>query len=428
MRMTDIMGLNGDSFFDKVEDGNMENDWVTKTSKKKSRGSLAVFMNNYNEEIATLRHTKDFKADSMSFNSNFESSVNNSKEDSDWGTFTVSEDNSGSLQGIEKEERDRLVKKKMVQDEFMDTEAQYVENLSVFVKYFARPLKIGGYGLSKPDAEILFSNIDVIEAFHVLMLRKLQSTDNIASVILKHADFLKVYTRYINSYDLSVEVLEENSKNSTFQQFLECQKLNPACKKREFSSFLIMPVQRIPRYELLFREMLSFSKPCDEDYSHLELAYEKIKAIATRINEEIRKLDDMAELLELSNKLSGGPKGFTLFKKGRSIQSMNTLSNISNEFVEETQCKQLQNGAFNTQVSKAVMVYLLSDSVLVTSQSYKVRVFYHLDRMATVENPCSPQSLLLTNGDDGITLYFPTIWIKKEWLAAILKSQESFYS
>jgi hypothetical protein len=70
-------------------------------------------------------------------------------------------------------------------------------------------------------------------------------------------------------------------------------------------SYLIMPVQRIPRYELLLRELKRYTLKTDPGYPALEEAFDKIKAIASHVNEEKRKIESMSKLVEIQSKIQG---------------------------------------------------------------------------------------------------------------------------
>ena len=67
------------------------------------------------------------------------------------------------------------------------------------------------------------------------------------------ADFLKMYTQYVNGYDNAMATINRLNKKKTFKKFLET-------KQREIGqslmSYLIMPIQRIPRYVLLLKELI----------------------------------------------------------------------------------------------------------------------------------------------------------------------------
>ena len=53
-------------------------------------------------------------------------------------------------------------------------------------------------------------------------------------------------------------------------------------------SYLIMPVQRLPRYRMLLAELLKYADKHSKDTKQLELALEKVAKIADEINERKR--------------------------------------------------------------------------------------------------------------------------------------------
>jgi len=59
--------------------------------------------------------------------------------------------------------------------------------------------------------------------------------------------FLKVYTGYVNNYNQAMATLEECKKNAQFKEFLNTTKNLPGVE-HDLPSYLIMPIQRIPRY------------------------------------------------------------------------------------------------------------------------------------------------------------------------------------
>jgi hypothetical protein len=54
-------------------------------------------------------------------------------------------------------------------------------------------------------------------------------------------------------------------------------------------AYLIMPVQRIPRYRLLLEDLLRRTESNHTDYNGLKIALERIDSVARFVNEEIRR-------------------------------------------------------------------------------------------------------------------------------------------
>jgi len=70
-------------------------------------------------------------------------------------------------------------------------------------------------------------------------------------------------------------------------------------------SLLILPIQRVPRYQLLLRELLERTEFRNHRYDELTKALDLIKATATHINETIKRQDQRRRIRELEEKFVG---------------------------------------------------------------------------------------------------------------------------
>jgi len=121
------------------------------------------------------------------------------------------------------------------------------------------------------------------------------------------------YTKYINSFDTSLRLIEEVSgKNSRFREYLEKCQMNKASNNLTLQSFLIQPVQRVPRYILLLQDL---SKHTSEDHPDARLlgrAIEKTLQVAAALNEAKRKSESTTKMARLQASLINQPEGFYL--------------------------------------------------------------------------------------------------------------------
>ncbi len=82
--------------------------------------------------------------------------------------------------------------------------------------------------------------------------------------------YFGVYPAYIINYDAAVIRLKKvRKKSNKLVVFLDEQKNRPESRKLDLDSLLIMPVQRIPRYKLLFEELLKHTDDTHPDYKDL---------------------------------------------------------------------------------------------------------------------------------------------------------------
>jgi len=81
------------------------------------------------------------------------------------------------------------------------------------------------------------------------------------------------------------------------------QSSKPELKMMDISSFLIMPIQRIPRYVLLLEDLLKCSPGDHIDNQKLQEALTGIKKVAVEINQKKAAVENFAKLVEIHNKL-----------------------------------------------------------------------------------------------------------------------------
>jgi hypothetical protein len=82
---------------------------------------------------------------------------------------------------------------------------------------------------------------------------KKEELDSLGEIFIKFTPFLKIYSQYINNYSISTEYLTKYRKeNSAFDKYIkECIK-----NGRVLVSYLITPVQRIPRVKIIIKKSI----------------------------------------------------------------------------------------------------------------------------------------------------------------------------
>jgi FYVE/RhoGEF/PH domain-containing protein 5/6 len=70
-------------------------------------------------------------------------------------------------------------------------------------------------------------------------------------------------------------------------------------------SFLILPVQRMPRYEMLLKELFKDTPPTHPDHTTLTTAIDAIVKINIYLNEKKKQAESNQRLLDLAQDLSG---------------------------------------------------------------------------------------------------------------------------
>lgn len=201
---------------------------------------------------------------------------------------------------------DKYIAKKFIDvlNEFIITEVNYVKNLEVIIEHFLQPLsKI----VSLETTYKIFSSIQTIYKVNSSLLENLQNAileesyiDAVEKVLLNDVKAFKLYTSYIQNYNTSVSTIHsEKLKNSKFSNFLilKYKELSEMGIYHDIHSLLIMPIQRLPRYELLCQDLLR-NTPQDKK-ELMETVTHNIKSIVSYCNEKNKEYELSLQVFQL---------------------------------------------------------------------------------------------------------------------------------
>jgi len=265
-------------------------------------------------------------------------------------------------------------------DEIKSTEQQYVDSLFCVLANFMEPLKklSGKLGVTPKQIGLIFSNLPMLAQFHALFLADLQDQSKaLVEVFLQMADFLKMYTQYLNGYDKSIATINSLRANGKFQRLLE--EKRDLLHGRGLMFFLIMPVQRIPRYVLLLRELKKHTPEGHPDREQLTLALSKIEAVAAHVNEAKRHVENMSKLLDIQNRIKDAQ--FLLFKPDRRLLREGMLRRLREEYVLDhsgTRAAELSTESVEQ------LVFLFNDLLLWTTLSFDITGFVDLAKVVVL--------------------------------------------
>eukprot|EP00742_Colponemidia_sp_Colp-10_P008011 GILJ01008643.1.p1 GENE.GILJ01008643.1~~GILJ01008643.1.p1 ORF type:complete len:1062 (+),score=158.21 GILJ01008643.1:87-3272(+) len=198
-----------------------------------------------------------------------------------------------------------------VASEILSTERSYLSSLESVVNVALKPLRWNAQHskqaiLSEQDINALFSNIEQIcglsQQFYQKVeerMREWSTNSSIGDVFLYFAPFFMLYIAYCNNFEGARSLYKSFEKKPLWEKFwTQCQ-YHPDFKNMDLASFLIMPVQRIPRYMLLIRELLNHTNKEHVDYPRLQKALEMVIKISDKVNQSMKldeKSNKMAEL------------------------------------------------------------------------------------------------------------------------------------
>ncbi|KAM9998849.1 hypothetical protein ACTFIZ_002404 [Dictyostelium cf. discoideum] len=267
------------------------------------------------------------------------------------------------------EEKEKEKKRKMIAQEILQTEKVYVQKLRAIVDVYLTPFKVAATENPHPPLTLdqihsIFSEILIIfnynSHFYSKLDERMKENSNVlilGDLFLSITDFLKSYSVYVNNYTKAMNTLEKVKKNPNVEALLQTFQQNPACDSLDLNSLLIMPVQRVPRYILLLSELIKCTDPKNPDYENLNKALEKMKVLASVINENKREAEFLNKMYDIQNSLEGFNRGDFIHPSRRLI-----LDCEFNEKLFKTNCAQPPKS------SSTPRRYLLCNDILVRTK------------------------------------------------------------
>uniref|UniRef100_A0A668AA24 MCF.2 cell line derived transforming sequence like n=1 Tax=Myripristis murdjan TaxID=586833 RepID=A0A668AA24_9TELE len=180
-----------------------------------------------------------------------------------------------------------------VMNELLETERAYVEELLCVLQGYASEMDNPAMAHLIPaplqnKKEVLFGNMPEIYHFHKrTFLRELEQYTDCPELVgrcflERHKDVNQIiYEKYCQNKPRSESLWRQCSDCAFFQ---ECQKKLE--HKLGLDSYLLKPVQRITKYQLLLKELLKYSKGC-EGTDDLQEALSSILGILKAVNDSM---------------------------------------------------------------------------------------------------------------------------------------------
>ena len=164
-------------------------------------------------------------------------------------------------------------------DEILTTELSYVNDLSVITTFWEANLRKKKI-ICEEHLKVLFQDIYAIYSVHDLFCKHLQNCGKEygSEYALPFIDFIPTFgisQHYVSEYPSIIEILNLYMKNSNTQKKLS--QLAKMIDGRDLRSYLITPVQRIPRYKLLLERISKVTPEGHPDKIYALTALEELK-------------------------------------------------------------------------------------------------------------------------------------------------------
>ncbi|KAG5440644.1 hypothetical protein PCK2_000354 [Pneumocystis canis] len=130
-------------------------------------------------------------------------------------------------------------------------------------------------------------------------INSLNPAEIIAEEFLKNKDFFKIYLCYIYRFQDKIHIIKkwENSKKG--RKYLKSCRIIKSHNQLNLISYLLLPIQRIPRYKLLLFKVLQCSNSL-----MVRSAFNQICILTYNMNERKRQEESSRRLFQLQESLS----------------------------------------------------------------------------------------------------------------------------
>jgi len=225
----------------------------------------------------------------------------------------------------------------------------------------------------------------------------------LGGIFLKIADFLRMYAQYCGDYNslLDNHVLCRK-KYQSYDKFITAAENSETCGGLQLKDFLIMPVQRLCKYPLIFRELLETTPESHPDFDYVKKTLTKVNEIANHVNKITKTQNNFKSLTGFDDNVTGYP--------GKMVDEMQTREYIRDEvlsqiFPEESPKNREQKRH----------VYLFNDLLVLTKlQKKKKEIFkemYNTNDITDVSqapdvNEAIPQHSLIIKLKQNVELIF----------------------
>eukprot|EP00937_MAST-01D_sp_MAST-1D-sp2_P004917 g4917.t1 len=191
--------------------------------------------------------------------------------------------------------------------ELLETERSYQRSLGLVVEHFLHPLAQAAQArkskaraaLSAEQVKCVFGNVEDLlllseqlgDDLHARM-QAWSAAQCVGDVMSRFAPFMRLYGEYCRGYDESRRLLVQlDEKSAAWRKFRDTtyQQQQADFRGLTLDSLLIMPVQRIPRYVLLLRELLKRTWLDHCDRQDIYRALQLMEGVANDTNDAIRK-------------------------------------------------------------------------------------------------------------------------------------------
>ncbi|XP_068136792.1 ephexin-1 isoform X2 [Hyperolius riggenbachi] len=221
--------------------------------------------------------------------------------------------------------------------ELVTSEASYYKSLQLLVSHFMESERLKAT-LHPSEVHFIFSNVLEVmttsERFLLDLEQRLEENlviSDVCDIVFKHAaDHFTVYVTYVCNQTYQERAYRKLLQERTeFREAVAHLETNPICKGLPFSSFLILPFQRITRLKLLVQNILTkVEERSEREASALE-AHRELEKLVRACNDGVRKMSRTEQLISIEKTLEFKIKSVPIISHSRWLLKQGELQQMS---------------------------------------------------------------------------------------------------
>uniref|UniRef100_UPI003AAD4AB0 ephexin-1 n=1 Tax=Centroberyx gerrardi TaxID=166262 RepID=UPI003AAD4AB0 len=277
----------------------------------------------------------------------------------------------------------QLLQKEIIMQEAMfelvTSEASYYKSLEVLETHFLRnPVLFNT--LSQSDMHFLFSNIEEVmkasERFLMDLENRIEQSiqiSDVCDIVHHHAvEHFHVFTTYV----INQVYQEKNYRrilegNQAFREAMAALENQPCVRGLSFTSFLILPFQRITRLKLLVQNILKKAEENTEREANAIKAHQQLEQIVKECNEGVRKMSRTEELISIEKTLEFKSKSVPIISHSRWLLKKGEVQQMAGPKSTRTMRSR--------KLYHPVYLFLFNNLLLITKRSSSGEKFQVLD-------------------------------------------------
>ena len=190
--------------------------------------------------------------------------------------------------------------KMLILIDLLKTENDYVQSLETLIELVIEPMRKQRI-VPEDDLGSLFGNIEALIPVHKSFMEKLTARVDFSSETLAAETILgDIFSDFVDSLQTDCDYSLLHWKKACFQTeelpkrlsqckaFLDKAFQNTRYHGLNISFFTNLPVGRLCKYPLLFRELLKYIPPTHPDHQVLTAAISKLQVTVEMLNEQVR--------------------------------------------------------------------------------------------------------------------------------------------